>query len=315
MNDFINLNDDNPWDLKELEYNGELFHYTNEEGQNGIFYHNDCPNYPEGCISLRFKRIDCMTKNDSNERKHIDNAVKKIAMQLLDKKKITREFQERLHEYIPSNKGFFMLALDKIDDQFYGSPHRRLLDFGPMDYFVACFSINPNNKYIVREFKTPIRIAFNADFSQMYNNPFSIYPYPQQSLRKCSFPTYMRRVEYIDTFIDGDYIKSDFIENKILDIFTHYQETKEEKAIEWDLEDMYSLCDAFVKDSKYKQEEEVRFVIRFPQRSFFLEKYRCFPKWLADNYFVFDEKWTYLQIPISKNFVTSIDDISCNEDR
>lgn len=309
----------NLYDLKELEYIGELYHYTYLEACRGIFCHQDCPNYPEDCISLRFKRIDCMIKNDPDERKHINKAVTKIAQKLSKYGKISDDFSKILCDYKPTNKGIYRLAQDKLDYQFYKPQHRLLLDFGPVDYYVACFSTNPNNEHIIKEFKTPVRITFNAGFSRVCANPFQVLPqvsngvrfvnfssytYPLQCIQKCFPNTYLRRVEYVDTSADVDKIKSNLIENKLLDIFDRYQKKTTVEKIQEEIEDMYSLYEAFIKDIKYESEEEVRFVIQLPQREYFLKKYGQFPELLTDNYFVFDEDRTYLQLPISDEFVT-----------
>lgn len=309
----------NRWDLKELEYNGELYHYTKVAASRGIFCHKDCPDYPENCISLRFTRIDCMTKNDPDERMHIDKAVKKIAQKLSRHGKICDGFLKIICDYKPTSKGFYWLAQDKIDNQFYKPQHRVLSDFGPVDYYVACFSTNPNNEHIVEEFKTSVCIAFNPQFSLICTDLFSHVPakvglgfipdlgsdtYPVESIRKCFLHTYLRRVEYIDTSADVNEIKSDLIEKRLLDIFECYKEEPTAGKIWEDVEDMYSLCDAFIKDIRYQPEEEVRFVIRLPQREYFLKKYGQFPQLLADSHFVFDKDRTYLQLPISDEFVT-----------
>lgn len=311
----------NPWNLKELEYNGRLYHYTGVKACKGIFGRVDCSDYPEDCISLRFTRIDCMTKNDPSERKHIDTAVKKIAKKLSKFERISDDFSRIICNFTPTNKGFYRLALDKMDHQFHKPQHQLSCCFGPVDYFVACFSINPHNECIMEEHKTSVCITFNEDFTRMYDNDFRIhryrpeikhnnflYVYPSKIIHNCFLDTYLRRVEYVDTFVDIDKIESDLIEKKILDIFEYYQEKKQAEDIEQDImrsiEDMYSMCDAFVKDTKHKYEEEVRFVIRLPQKEHFQKEHGFYPKWLSDNHFVHDTDWTYIQIPISDKFVT-----------
>ena len=121
MSDYVSIGSNyNPWNLQELEYNGELYHYTNVTACRGIFCHKDCPDYPEDCISLRFKRIDCIAqRNDPNERRHIDKAVKKIALKLFKCKRISSDFLRIICDYKPTYKGFYRLALDEIDNQFY----------------------------------------------------------------------------------------------------------------------------------------------------------------------------------------------------
>lgn len=309
----------NPYDLEELKYSGELYHYTYTDACRGIFCHKDCPNYPEDCISLRFKRIDCMIKNDPDERTHITKAVIKIAKKLSKYGKISNDFSKIICDYKPTNKGFYRLAQDKLDYQFYRPQNRLMIDFGPVDYYVACFSTNPYNEHIVKEFKTPIRITFNANFSRMCANPFQELPrvcagvrlvnfsndlYPLQCIRRCFPNTYLRRVEYIDTSAGVDEIKSDLIESKLIDIFERSQNKITIEKIHEEIEDLYSLCDAFIKDIRYEPEEEVRFVIQLPEKEYFLKKYEKFPQLLTDNHFVFDEERTYLQLPISDEFVT-----------
>ena len=315
--------ENNPWDLKELKYNGELFHYTYASACKGIFCHEDCPDFPHNSISLRFTRIDQMAKkNDPNERMHIDKAVKKIAQKLSKQRKIDSDFLKLICDYESTCRGFYSLALDEMDAQFHRPQRRLLMDFGPLDYYVACFSTNPNNEHITKEFKTSIRITFNADFSRRCNDPHSFelrqeYPgmyicnfgnglYPLQSIRECFVNTYLRRIEYIDTSANIDNIKSSFVEEKIMNIYKEYLECSKSEVdkILWSIEDMCSLCDAFIKDVLYTPEEEVRFVIRLPQRDHFVKEHGQFPKWLAENHFVFGENGTYLQLPISEEFIT-----------
>jgi len=310
----------NPWNLDELEYCGDLYHYTNKMGYEGIFYHTDCPDFPSDCISLRFKQIDYMAKkNDPNERKHIDKAVKKIALQLFERGEIGVDFLEIVHDYEPTRKGFYRMALDKMDNQCH-TP-QILMDFGPVDYYVACFSSNPSNTHIVREFEAPIKVTFSKNFSSRCSNPFSCEivkngpitfidgtssTYPMQSIRGCFLDTFLRKVEYIDTSASIKMIRSELIEKRLMAIYKKYVEHPKPKLdeIQNDVEDMYSLCDAFVKDIQYKPEEEIRFVIRLPQKEYFLNKYGRFPTLLATNHVVFDEDRTYLQLPISDEFIT-----------
>lgn len=325
MLDYTNTGSNyNPWDLKELEYKGgSLYHYTGVSASRGIFCYKDCPNFPADSISLRFTRIDCMAqRNDPNERKHIDKAVKKIAQKLFKRKRISYDFLRIICDYEPTYKGFYRLALDEIDNQFYKPQHRLLLDFGPVDYYVACFSTDANNSHIVREFKSTVRITFNADFSRRCKNPFSLSSsqvdpagrifdfsrntYPLQSICECFPDTYLRQVEYIDTSADIDTIKSELVEEKLISIYKNYLDCSESNLgiVQEEIEDMYSLCDAFIKDIEFEPEKEVRFVIRLPQRKYFLEKYGSFPKLLTENHFVFDADRTYLQLPISEGFLT-----------
>ena len=319
MSDFLDPeNSYNPWDLKELKYEGELYHYTYVDACRGIFCHTDCPNYPSNSISLRFKRIDQMAqKNDPNERKHINHAIKKLARQLFKHGKISEDFLKIICDYEPTGRGLYRLALDKKDTQFCEPIVQT--EFGPVDYYVACFSTNPNNEHIVKEFKTSVRITFNSEFSRRCTDPFSrasfqvgssgrVFDcsnsiYPLDSIRKCLLDTYLRQVEYVDTSADENDIKSELIEQKLLNIFEQHQNKLRTETVQEEIEDMYSLCDAFIKDISYKLEEEVRFVIRLPEKEYFLKKYGQFPKLLTDNYFVFDKAWTYLQLPISEEFV------------
>ena len=102
------------------------------------------------------------------------------------------------------------------------------------------------------------------------------------------------------------------LEERIIDIYKNYINIKQNygencklnlETILNDIEDMYSLCDAFVKDIKYKEEKEVRLVIRLPQRKYFTEKYGSFPRLLTENQFLFDKDRKYLQLPISEEFI------------
>lgn len=316
--DFTN---NNIWDLNELKYCGKLYHYTNMIGATGIFGHTDSPNLPNDCISLRFTRIDCMKKNDSEEREHINKAIKKIAKKLFLCNKIDYEFMQMFLNYTPTYKGYYTLATDEIDCEFYKPQNRWLMDFGPLDYYVACFSIEPNNEHIINEFHSPICITFNADFSQKCTEPSSIVvnksrswnrvidtgygSYPINSIRICNCNIYLRRVEYVDVHTCIDKIQSNLLEERMIDIYKNYKENCKLnlETILNDIEDMYSLCDAFVKDIKYKAEKEVRFVIRLPQEKYFIEKYGSFPMLLTENQFVFDPDRKYLQLPISEEFI------------
>lgn len=314
----------NPWEITELEYkDGLLYHYTGLDASRGIFCHKDCPEFPLDCISLRFTRMDCMAqKNDPDERAHIDKAVKKIAQKLFRRKEINKDFLKIICDYEPTYKGFYRLALDEIDNQFYKPQHRLLSDFGPVDYYVACFSICPNNKHIVTEFKSTVRITFNKNFALRGTDPYSSEPYktglisricncdtflyPFKSIHNCMLNSYLRKVEYIDTHEDTEKIKSDVVEKRLLNIYNEYLDCPQSKidSIQREIEDMYSLCDAFIKDKFFEREMEVRFVIRLPQKKYFIEKYGVFPKFLTENHFVFDADRTYLQLPISKEFLT-----------
>lgn len=318
----------NIWDLNELKYCGKLYHYTNMVGATGIFGHADSPNLPNDCISLRFTRIDCMKKNDPEEREHINKAVKKIAKKLFLCNKIDNEFKQMILNYTPTYKGYHTLATDEIDHDFYKPQNRWLMDFGPLDYYVACFSVEPNNEHIINEFKSSVCITFNTDFSQRCTEPSSIVvnkssswnrvidagvgPYPINIIRTCNCSVYLRRVEYINVHTCIYKIQSDLLEERIIDIYKNYINIKQNygencklnlETILNDIEDMYSLCDAFVKDIKYKEEKEVRLVIRLPQRKYFTEKYGSFPRLLTENQFLFDKDRKYLQLPISEEFI------------
>ena len=91
-----------------------------------------------------------------------------------------------------------------------------------------------------------------------------------------------------------------------MSIYKEYLERPKSEVdkIQWSIEDMYSLCDAFIKDVKYAPEEEVRFVIQLPQREDFAKEHGQFPVLFAESHFVFDEDGTYLQLPISEEFIT-----------
>jgi len=310
------------WDLNELKYSDKLYHYTDVKGANGIFGHVDSPNLPQNCVSLRFMRIDCMKKNDTKEREHIDCAIKKIAQKLLKYNIINNDFAQIVADYKPTYKGYYTFATDEIDFEFHQPQNQWRIDFGPVDYYVACFSVKPNNEHIIKEFKSSVCITFNTEFLQRYTDPFAFCfkktgtwasvvdvsrnLYPLKSIHECYCNTFLRFVEYVDTSACVYKIRSTLLENRLTNIYKNYIKNNEKdlKKVQNDIEDMYSLCDAFVKDIKYEPEKEVRFVIRLPQREYFVEKYGLFPKVFADNHFLFAEDRTYLQLPISEDYIT-----------
>lgn len=93
-----------------LNYSDSLYHYTSEESYQYIVQPKD---WFDDCISLQFTRIDCMTKNDQKERKHIEDTVEQSIQILLKQHKIDREFADAVINYKTNHTG---LSIQKVKD-------------------------------------------------------------------------------------------------------------------------------------------------------------------------------------------------------
>ncbi len=312
--DFTN---NNIWDLNELKYCGKLYHYTNDIGCTGIF----CPKtsngniipLPENCISLRFTKISAMDRNDKNERNHICDTVKEVIQRLLNEPKesekyITQEFADIVLGFKPNGIGWYIGISDVINKEL--GNNQISAGYDKIDYYVACFSTNPDNKYIERRFKYPIRLSFERSFVNpdekkacMFNMPgYYKQLFPYCNISDSFLIPYFRKVLYDDTK------KNKLIEKRLLEIYNTHSEKKD---IENQLEDMYSLYDAFFKryadsENDYWREEEVRLVFRIAPKNK--------NSTLRQNGFVFDKEIRngkeveYLYIPISKEFLIGGED-------
>lgn len=251
--------------LEELNYYGPLYHYTDSDAYALICNPHDMPS---DCISLQFTRIDYMTKNDENERKHIKDTVKNALHSLLNQHKIRLKFVDVVTNYIPNQSG---LSIQNINSAFEISADK-------VDYYVACFSTNPNNEYIKKHFKAQKRISFLPEFSYTFCSEtqkslpgvrksfisfpaLSLSPYPQLQEAKLFYD--LKRVSYNNSE------KNDIIQHELLQI---YRDFKDLTDLQYRLQAMYSTYDAFFKskqvgNEEYYKEEEVRFVIRLPEKT------------------------------------------------
>ena len=207
MLDVLNLfSNSNIWNLDDLSYSGPLFHYTNPSALATI--QTPPSDFPSDCISLQFTRIDCMTKNDHEERRHIKATVAETAKQLFNDNKISHTFMETVCNYSSTDCSIYMLLTDQVDYQFGKPQNIGLLDYGKVDYYVACFSTDPQNDRIQKNFNAPVRISFDPSFvtpdkpierkSEIFN--FNFGPvfefYPYRALTDCIITPYFKKVVY-----------------------------------------------------------------------------------------------------------------------
>lgn len=298
MLDVLNLfSNSNIWDLDDLSYSGPLFHYTNPSALAKI--QTPPSDFPSDCISLQFTRIDCMTKNDHEERRHIKATVKETAIQLFNNAKISRTFMETVCNYIPTDCSTYMLITDETDYGFCKPQNKIMLNYGEVDYYVACFSTNSNNHSIQRDFKASVRISFHPHFVtpdksiKEKDNFFTLGPvsefYPYKALAECNIVPYFKKVVYDSTQ------KAQLVARFLLDI---YKQDLSQAEIAYELQSMYALYEAFFKDNKFKCESEVRFVICLPRASL--------PNALKTAHIIFDNTKEHLYLPIDNYFITNI---------
>ena len=289
--------ENNSWYLNELSYNGKLYHYTNDIGYNGIF---DKKHDFDDNIILRLTRIDCL--EDRQERKHIQETVKNVAKQLRDEKLILEGFYNKVINYRPTNCGFTTCVTDTYDRETNNNTIG--INYGKTDYYIACFSTNSNNQYIINEMKCTKRINFTSSFSKISNPQrteknesgflnfiFNFDNYePCKSFQSCSLEYYMKRVLY------NDQEKEKLIKKRLIEI------SNDTNNFPSNLEQMYYLFDGFFKAKKFEKEEEVRLLVKFPKLDSNIKE-------LEKNHVVFADDndnnipKKYLYVPINSIFL------------
>lgn len=283
------FNSANPYSLNELAYTGKLYHYTDQNGCAKIFNLTDAQNnklaIPSECISLRLTRIEDMIRNDSEERRHIIASVQTATNNLSNEPKdserhITAEFADIVLDFPPKETdtvvGPYTFVSEKMNKEL--GNHQVTIGYNKLDYYVACFSTDPDNEHIMKKWSAPIRLEFKSGFSNPTEEPYGLLnefisiqmpgyyynfsPYPE--IRKCFAGHPFKRVVY------DDIEKCKLIENFLLHI---YHNNSGKKDIRTQLYNMYSLYDAFFKKRvnnetgyEYWKEKEVRLVIRIPRR-------------------------------------------------
>lgn len=291
----------NPFDLDELTYNGPIYHYTSEEKYQKIMQ-PAIGFVPEDCISLRLRNIAHMTdKNDKKERKHIYDTVYEAAKRLLSQKQISKDFYDIVIHFESLEKGYSISDTGITNRHIHVQNSKWRLTYTQLDYYVSCFSVNPDNKRIKDDFNAPMRIPFNKFFSasqphyigrltddvsicapQYYG---SLYPFC--SFSGCKLEYYIKRVVY------DDEEKINLIASCLTYIGNHYLPTDKDD-IAFHLQAMYTLYDAFFKNISLAYEEEVRLVVRLARTAQ--------TELLSKNYVILDgEDGMYL--PISKDFL------------
>lgn len=245
--------------LHELMYQGELYHYTNGKGDKNILnpqltFPKPKYKFPEGCLSLQFKRIDFMTRNDNKERKHIRDMVLSLLSEYqnigLDK-----DFVKKVLEYNPTEETFYSTITDKKDPIF----NREIIkwDFAPCNYYVACFSTNPYNEHIIKTFKSDCVFSFKECFTAECNSSGGLSQfYPFLALNEVKLSYDLKKVAYTSQQLSG------IILNELLHMQQTYTDTQ---MLKRNLQSLYAKYDAFIKDQEHLPEEEVRFVVSIPQ--------------------------------------------------
>ena len=297
--------DSNPWYLNEFAYDGPLYHYTNEAGYKGIT--DPSKNFDDN-IMLRLTRIDCCLANDLQERKHIQETVKAVAEQLKDEDRITADFYEAVISYQPTNAGCSMCITDTWNQETRNNVVS--MTYGKVDYYIGCFSTDPDNEHIIKEFGCSRRIKFNRFFSMVDNgeklkqfmvNGFSLPNYytacpPYTALHSSFLDYYMKKVLYQASE------KESLIRKALLEI------SQSSSDFQLDLEQMYYLYDGFFKADSFEKEKEVRLLVKVPRTAHTVEK-------LAVNHIYFadgdDTPNKYLYLPISNRFLE--EGISCSD--
>lgn len=159
MSEFLGWDSDyNPWDLAELSYTGKLYHYTNKAGCDGILAPPSFLGLSSDCISLRFTRIEDMIRNDPEERRHIIASVQKALNNLCNEPKsserhISAEFADIVQNFPAKERdidvGLYTLISDRQNKEL--GNYQVKMGYNRLDYYVACFSTDPDNEYIMRE--------------------------------------------------------------------------------------------------------------------------------------------------------------------
>lgn len=233
--------------LSDLKYIGTLYHYTDDNGYNGILNPAKEFNFPDDCISLMFNRIDIMTRNDSKERKHIRDYINELCSESSSSTGITKPFADIVLNYDSTAE-----ALYTISGQTNGISKIKM-DFGKCNCYVACFSASQNNQHIIDTFKSKYAFEFNSGFSRADDIRF--YPFLSLNLDNAGLAYDVRRVVYSHKEI------SSLLLEELLYIQSHYFDKKD---IEMQLQNIYALYDVFFKSEEYALEDEVRFVVYVP---------------------------------------------------
>jgi len=295
MNTNSGARDSNIWELKSLNYEGPLYHYTGAETCEKIFNPQDVP---KDCALLWFARIESMTRNDTKERRHIRDTMRETADRLLFQKRISNNFKDIVLLYEPNDEGIYRIATDEIHPDLKNNIVK--IDYGLVDYFVACFSICPNNAHIITELLKKHSIVKRIDFRNWFSSSKEIgykslrhMSYPFVSLDKCFLEYDIKQVVYDDAK------KSELLETELIEMSCKYESLERENKdnIRYDLQALYVLYEAFFKgnEDKYKNEKEVRFVVRIPRK----ER----PHILAENRIAFGKGDSHIEIPIAKDFI------------
>lgn len=284
-----------------------MYHYTNEAGYNGIYNFYDAP---KDCIMLRFTRIDQSVRNDSKERKHIIDTVIKCINMLLNQNKISADFAKHVKEFVPKEEGINTASTNSLDERFHNYPVR--ISWGKTDYYMACFSINPNNTYIIKKYDATRCISFNSTFTgNIVNRQLGmIHVNFVPNLRELNpFYALMEAGLYfeIKKIIYKSSQQFEIINRELLSLYSIHKNLDKKEKLENDLANMYAEYDGFIKperidDEEYHKEEEVRFLIRFPRDQNYNKEILEMNHTVFENYTPDGRPRSFL-LPINKMFL------------
>lgn len=284
--------------LEKLKYVGPLYHYTTEEVRERMFscigVSNDKLPYDEDCIALRFTNIRDMTSNDPTERRKVSPVAKRVIDELLRKNEVSEDFAECVINFQPNDVGSIITITDEIYDSSSDGSGRgfrnEILEINPgkIDYYVACFSKNPENTYLQEwiqsrnsETTGVVRISFDSSLCDsgllecrknkwgMNIKGYKRIAQPSRAVEESFLSLWVREVAYDDN------LKDEMVERYLMSVyndFWHGGDEDKENDLMLKLEDMYFLFDAFFKDyrneeQEYFKEEEVRIVVKIKQGS------------------------------------------------
>ncbi len=291
------------WICDELIYKGNLYHYTDDVGYKGILdphkINKERIEIPEDCIALRLTEISSTIKNDNKERQHINITVRKVANDLYTRGEVNKGFAEQVINFEPTYRDIYTITTDEIYAEFGSNIIK--IGYGKIDYYVVCFSKNPNNEHIKEEFHAQKCFAFKKELSNQVEETGRIggikISIPEFYTRLNPYLTFQKcKLKFnFGTVIYDDFKKSEIIKNELLQRYKVYKGLSDETRKKREIEEMYALYDAFFKNENYCNEEEVRLVVRVPHDdSGYLEK----------NGIAFDgENKKYIYIPINKIFL------------
>ena len=304
---------DNPWYLNNLSYAGKLYHYTGEAGYRGII--DPSKNFDNN-ISLRLTRIDCGAK-DPLERKHIQETVQKVADQLRDEGCITATFHDLVKSYTPAITGSSMYTTDSLDCSTHVPQRILKMDWGENDYYIGCFSTNPENQHIKTTFHTTRKITFSQLFSAL-DDSYALQDVMQNGMHRVNYYNQLHPCKFLSAaFLDfymkkvlyRDDEKEVLVKEALLEIFNSGDDWEKQLGM------MYYLYDGFFKAKEFEPEEEVRLLVKVPR----LNQY---PKFWEEEYNIEfeDEEYCprkYLYLPISMDFLEqdSVDNIQRDRTR